>query len=134
MTHEGQTSANLMAHEKMAAKTRGRSRHALGQRSRTAFVRSAVRDRALVIAGWVAVLGVVGGAWQFAAVHGLIDPVFTGIPTRIAGAFLKSIAGPPFTVDTVAGHGGFDRCCNCILSWDRMRLCAGTKRHMAADL
>ena len=94
MTHEGQTSANLMAHEKTAAKTRGRSRHALGQRSRTAFVRSAVRDRALVIAGWVAVLGVVGGAWQFAAVH--------GIPTRIAGAFLKSIAGPPFTVDTVA--------------------------------
>jgi NitT/TauT family transport system permease protein len=102
MTHEGQTSANLMAHEKTAAKTRGRSRHVLGQRSRRAFVRSAVRDRALVIAGWLAVLGVVGGAWQFAAVHGLIDPVFTGIPTRIAGAFLKSIAGPPFTVDTVA--------------------------------
>jgi NitT/TauT family transport system permease protein len=48
------------------------------------------------------VLGVVSGVWQFAAVRGLVDPVFTGIPTRIASAFLKSIAGPPLAVDTVA--------------------------------
>jgi NitT/TauT family transport system permease protein len=54
------------------------------------------------MAGWLAVLIVVGGAWQFAATHGLIDPVFTGMPTRIVGEFLKSITGPPLTVDTFA--------------------------------
>jgi hypothetical protein len=52
-----------------------------------------VRDRALVIAGWVAVLGVVGGAWQFAAVHGLIDPVFTGIPTQLPAHSSKASLG-----------------------------------------
>jgi NitT/TauT family transport system permease protein len=61
-----------------------------------------MRDRVLVIAGWLAVLIVVAGAWQFAATHGLIDPVFTGMPTRIVGEFLKSIIGPPLTVDTFA--------------------------------
>jgi NitT/TauT family transport system permease protein len=88
-----------------AAATRGARlarRKTPGERSRTAPAKSHTRDRVLVMAGWLAVLIVVGGAWQFAATYGLIDPVFTGMPTRIVGEFLKSITGPPLTVDTFA--------------------------------
>ena len=45
---------------------------------------------------------VVGGSWQLAATHGLVDPVFTGMPTRIVVEFLRSLTGPPLTVDTFA--------------------------------
>ena len=102
MTSEGQASTSVMAREKMGGRPRNTSGNVPGQRTHAAFVRSRIRDRVLVVAGWIAVLVVVGGVWQFAALHGLIDPVFTGIPTRIVGAFLKSIAGAPLAVDTVA--------------------------------
>jgi NitT/TauT family transport system permease protein len=74
-------------------------RSALG---RPAFAKSANRDRMFVIAGWLAVLIVVGGSWQFAATHDLIDPVFTGMPTRIVMEFVRSIIGPALTVDAFA--------------------------------
>jgi NitT/TauT family transport system permease protein len=102
MKRQGQRADNLLGRQKIATKTSGRSGYPPRPRGHMAFARSGIRDRALVVAGWVAVLGVVGGVWQFAAVRGLVDPVFTGIPTRIASAFLKSIAGPPLAVDTVA--------------------------------
>jgi NitT/TauT family transport system permease protein len=77
-----------------------RSAHsALG---RSASAKSSARERIFVVAGWLAVLLVVGGAWQLAATHGLVDPVFTGMPTRIVVEFLRSLTGPPLTVDTFA--------------------------------
>jgi NitT/TauT family transport system permease protein len=51
-----------------------------------------------VAAGWVGVALVVGGCWQFAATRKLINPVFTGIPTRIIGEFLTSVTGELLTV------------------------------------
>jgi NitT/TauT family transport system permease protein len=62
----------------------------------------ALRDRALVAAGWLGVLLVVGGSWQYAASRRLIDPVFTGMPTRILAEFLAAVTGRLLTVDTRA--------------------------------
>lgn len=59
-------------------------------------------DRVLVIAGWIGVLIVVGGAWQLAATNKLINPVFTGVPTEIFKAFIASITGPTLFVDARA--------------------------------
>jgi NitT/TauT family transport system permease protein len=56
----------------------------------------------LVITGWVGVFVVVAGAWQLAAVHGVINPVFTGMPTRIGTKFLEAITGPALSVDARA--------------------------------
>ncbi len=64
------------------------------RRSR-AFV---TRDRLLVMLGWVGVLLVVGGGWQFAVVNGLIDPIFTGTPTKIVDKFLGFIVGDVLAV------------------------------------
>jgi NitT/TauT family transport system permease protein len=69
---------------------------------RSASAKSSARERIFVVAGWLAVLLVVGGSWQLAATHGLVDPVFTGMPTRIVVEFLRSLTGPPLTVDTFA--------------------------------
>jgi NitT/TauT family transport system permease protein len=69
---------------------------------RSASAKSSARERIFVVAGWLAVLLVVGGAWQLAATHGLVDPVFTGMPTRIVVEFLRSLTGAPLTVDTFA--------------------------------
>src|SRR5215831_13764861 len=69
---------------------------------RRGSARSFARQRFLVIVGWLAVLLAVAGSWQIAATHGVIDPVFTGMPSRIAVEFLRSITGPPLTVDTFA--------------------------------
>jgi NitT/TauT family transport system permease protein len=63
---------------------------------------SALRKRMLVICGWIGVVVVVGGGWQYAATHGLMNPVFTGLPTRIVAAFGASIIGPPLLVDARA--------------------------------
>jgi NitT/TauT family transport system permease protein len=71
-------------------------------RGRPALLGSSTRESIFVIAGWLAVLIVVGGFWQFAATQGLIDPVFAGMPTRIVVEFLSSITGPPLTVDAFA--------------------------------
>ena len=56
----------------------------------------------LVIAGWVGVFVVVAGAWQLAAVHGVINPVFTGMPTRIGSKFFEAITGPALSIDARA--------------------------------
>ena len=69
---------------------------------RSASAKSSARERIFVVAGWLAVLLVVGGSWQLAATNGLVDPVFTGMPTRIVVEFLRSLTGPPLTVDTFA--------------------------------
>jgi NitT/TauT family transport system permease protein len=63
---------------------------------------SGARKRVLVICGWIGVIVVVGGGWQFAGTHGLINPVFTGLPTRIVAAFGASITGPALFVDARA--------------------------------
>ena len=55
-----------------------------------------------MICGWIGVIVVVGGGWQFAGTHGLINPVFTGLPTRIVAAFGASITGPALFVDARA--------------------------------
>ena len=68
----------------------------------TAPPASSARKRVLVICGWIGVIVVVGGGWQYAGTHGLINPVFTGLPTRIAAAFVKSITGPALFVDARA--------------------------------
>jgi NitT/TauT family transport system permease protein len=60
------------------------------------------RDGGRVVAGWIGVLLVVGGAWQYAATHQMIDPVFTGTPTKIVDEFLKGVTGRVLTVDTRA--------------------------------
>jgi hypothetical protein len=97
--------------------------------------KSSARERIFVVAGWLAVLLVVGGSWQLAATHGLVDPVFTGMPTRIVVEFLRSLTGPPLTVDTFATvNGSTDRQRHRVYCRGRMRFCAGTERCMAADL
>jgi NitT/TauT family transport system permease protein len=60
------------------------------------------RKRFLVICGWIGVAVVVGGAWQFGAMHGLINPIFTGMPSRIIAAFGAGITGPMLSVDARA--------------------------------
>jgi NitT/TauT family transport system permease protein len=78
------------------------SRSAHSAIGRSASAKSSARERIFVVAGWLAVLLVFGGSWQIAATHGLVDPVFTGMPTRIVVEFLRSLTGPPLTVDTFA--------------------------------
>jgi NitT/TauT family transport system permease protein len=78
------------------------SRSAQSASGRSASAKSSARERIFVVAGWLAVLLVFGGSWQLAATHGLVDPVFTGMPTRIVFEFLRSLTGPPLTVDTFA--------------------------------
>jgi ABC-type anion transport system duplicated permease subunit len=78
------------------------SRSAQSASGRSASAKSSAREHIFVVAGWLAVLLVFGGSWQIAATHGLVDPVFTGMPTRIVFEFLRSLTGPPLTVDTFA--------------------------------
>lgn len=52
-----------------------------------------------VVLGWIGVLVVVGGTWQYAAMHRLVDPVFTGVPSEILKAFVESVTGPTLFVD-----------------------------------
>ncbi len=59
-------------------------------------------DGLRVLIGWIGVFVVVGGAWQFAATHGIMNPVFTGMPTRIGSEFIKAITGSALRVDAVA--------------------------------
>jgi ABC-type nitrate/sulfonate/bicarbonate transport system permease component len=66
------------------------------------ILRMFTREGLFVIAGWIGVLVVVCGAWQYAASRGLINPVFTGMPTRIFGELLRAIAGAPLAVDARA--------------------------------
>jgi NitT/TauT family transport system permease protein len=68
----------------------------------TVAERSSSRKRILVICGWIGVVVVVGGGWQYGGTHGLINPVFTGLPTRIVAAFGASITGPALFVDARA--------------------------------
>ncbi len=89
--------ANDVRHADSAA-TAGR--HVPARRSAAAHASS--RRQMLVIAGWVGVFVAVAGAWQLAAVHGFINPVFTGMPTRIGTAFLVAITGPALSVDARA--------------------------------
>lgn len=63
---------------------------------------SPLRKQVLVICGWIGVIVVVGGVWEYGATHGLINPIFTGLPTRIFAAFVKSITGPALFVDARA--------------------------------
>jgi NitT/TauT family transport system permease protein len=63
---------------------------------------SALRKRILVIVGWFGVALVVGGAWQLGAMQGIVNPVFTGLPTRIIAAFGAALTGPPLFVDARA--------------------------------
>lgn len=60
------------------------------------------RDGLLVMAGWIGVFVVVSGVWQLAAIHGLVNPVFTGLPSRIGGEFLRAITGPALSEDALA--------------------------------
>lgn len=60
------------------------------------------RTGLLVLLGWIGVFVVVGGSWQFAAMHGIMNPVFTGMPTRIGSEFIRAIAGPALSVDARA--------------------------------
>ncbi len=89
--------ANDVRHAGSAA-TAGR--HVPARRSAAAHASS--RRLMLVIAGWVGVFVAVAGAWQLAAVHGFINPVFTGMPTRIGTAFLEAITGPALSIDARA--------------------------------
>jgi NitT/TauT family transport system permease protein len=68
----------------------------------TATEASSLRKRVLVICGWIGVALVVGGSWQYGATHGMINPVFTGLPTRIIAAFGAGITGPALFVDARA--------------------------------
>jgi NitT/TauT family transport system permease protein len=63
---------------------------------------SSSRKLLLVMTGWVALFVGVAGAWQLAAVHGVINPVFTGMPTRIGTKFMEAITGPALSVDARA--------------------------------
>ena len=60
------------------------------------------RNGLMVMAGWVGVLLVFGGAWQYAATHGIANPIFTGTPTKIVAEFANAIAGPALRVDARA--------------------------------
>jgi len=77
-----------------------------GRNARTPSVAATPRRRShaslLVFLGWVGVFVMVSGAWQIAALHGILNPVFTGLPTRIGSAFIKAITGPELTVDARA--------------------------------
>jgi len=88
-------SADASAQAPMARPVQGAPGH-------KASARSSSRQHILVVVGWLAVLVAIAGSWQIAATHGLIDPVFTGMPSRIAVEFLRSIIGTPLTVDTFA--------------------------------
>lgn len=59
-------------------------------------------DGVLVVIGWVGVLLVVGGAWQYASTNNLVNPIFTGVPTEILKAFVDSVTGPTLFVDARA--------------------------------
>ena len=72
-------SADASAQAPMARPVQGAPGH-------KASPRSSSRQRILVVVGWLAVLLAVAGSWQIAATHGLIDPVFTGKPSRKARA------------------------------------------------
>ena len=63
---------------------------------------SSRKKRALVIGGWLGVAAVVGGTWQYGATHGMINPVFTGLPSRIISAFGAALTGPALLVDARA--------------------------------
>jgi NitT/TauT family transport system permease protein len=78
------------------------SRMAEQGQSGTPAETSSSRKRILVICGWIGVAVVVGGGWQYGGTHGLINPVFTGLPTRIIAAFGASITGPALLVDARA--------------------------------
>lgn len=82
-------------------KPMGRRASMRSQGATTARKRS---TRALMVVsfGWVAVFVVVSGSWQIAATHGVINPVFTGLPSRIGAAFLRAITGPELFVDARA--------------------------------
>jgi ABC-type nitrate/sulfonate/bicarbonate transport system permease component len=90
-----QASASAEEAGAWAAEDAGRTRRGLRARLLS-------RDGLLVIAGWIGVFVGVSGIWQLAATHGLVDPVFTGLPTRIGAAFLKAITGSALTVDARA--------------------------------
>ncbi|HVO88398.1 MAG TPA: ABC transporter permease [Casimicrobiaceae bacterium] len=60
------------------------------------------RDNVLVVLGWISVFVGVSAAWQFAATHGIINPVFTGLPSRIGNEFVKAIIGPALSSDARA--------------------------------
>jgi NitT/TauT family transport system permease protein len=70
-----------------------------GRKKRGGFF---ARGGGWVILGWIGVFVVVAGAWQAAAVQGLMNPVFTGMPSRIGKEFLKAITGPALTSDAWA--------------------------------
>jgi NitT/TauT family transport system permease protein len=69
---------------------------------RSAAKRASSRNLLLVMIGWVAVFVGIAGAWQLAAMHGVINPVFTGMPTRIGAKFIEAITGPALSVDARA--------------------------------
>ena len=73
-----------------------------GLAGRKAAATSSSRKLLLVMTGWGGVFVVVAGAWQLAAMRGIINPVFTGMPTRIAVKFVEAITGPALNVDARA--------------------------------
>jgi NitT/TauT family transport system permease protein len=70
--------------------------------ARSAAKHASSRNLLLVMIGWVAVFVGIAGAWQLAAMHGVINPVFTGMPTRIGTKFIEAITGPALSVDARA--------------------------------
>ncbi|HJU23376.1 MAG TPA: ABC transporter permease [Casimicrobiaceae bacterium] len=70
--------------------------------ARSSAAALSLRRLLLVIAGWIGVFVVVAGAWQLAAMHGVINPVFTGMPTRIGEKFIEAVTGPALNVDARA--------------------------------
>jgi len=71
----------------------------LGQRLRAQLFN---RENALTALGRIAVLLIIGFAWQLAGTYQIINPVFCGIPTRIIVEFFNAITGPIFSVDAVS--------------------------------
>jgi NitT/TauT family transport system permease protein len=62
----------------------------------------AIRRRLLVWSGRFVILAVVCGLWELTAQRGWMNPVFIGIPSQIAGDFLKALTGPVLTLDARA--------------------------------
>jgi len=60
------------------------------------------REDLSVWLGRIALLFVVGGAWQLASTYRIFNPVFAGTPSLIAIDFIQSLIGPILSVDAAS--------------------------------